>query len=137
MARFAFTAVVIIWLGFCKSLLQAQEPAKPKPAVEEQIPPEEDEAIAAKEYSFNPLQAAKEIKIGNYYWKKGKYKAAAQRYREATKWNATLAEAYLKLGEAEEKQKDSKAAREAYARFLELAPDAKEAREVKKKIARM
>ncbi|MDQ6701405.1 MAG: tetratricopeptide repeat protein [Acidobacteriota bacterium] len=137
MARLLVTAVGLIWLCFCKSLLQAQEPPKPKPTVQEQVPPEEDEAVAAKEYSFNPLQAAKEIRIGNYYFKKGKYKAAAQRYREATKWNATLAEAYLKLGEAEEKQKESKAAREAYAHFLELAPEAKEAREIKKKIARM
>lgn len=125
------------WLCFA-IFAQSQEPAKPKPpaANEEQNPPEEDEAIAAKEYSFNPLQASKEIRIGNYYFKKGKYKAAAQRYREATKWNPGLAEAYLKLGESEEKQNETKAAHDAYAKYLELSPEAKDAREIRKKIGK-
>src|SRR5438477_8915463 len=80
-----------------------------KPAqTQEQAPPEEDESLAPKEYSFNPLQATKEVKIGNYYFKKGNYRAAAQRFEEATKWNNQLAEAYLRLAEAREKQKDEK-----------------------------
>ena len=68
--------------------------APPKPAPK-YVPPEEDEHIAVKEYSFNPLQAQKEIETGNYYFKKGSFKAAALRFREATKWNSGLAEAWL------------------------------------------
>jgi tetratricopeptide (TPR) repeat protein len=106
-----------------------------KPEVQEQEPPEEDENLAPKEYSFNPLEAEKNLKVGNYYFKKGNYKAAVNRFREATKWNPNLADAYLRLGEGEEKMKDKKAAKEAYAKFLELAPASKEAESVKRKLA--
>ena len=108
----------------------------PAPATQEQEPPEEDASLVPKEYSFNPLQATKELKIGNYYFKKGNYRAAAQRFTEATKWDGTLAEAYLRLGETREKQHDRKAAAEAYTKYLEIAPDAKDAAEVKKRLAK-
>ncbi|HTM49888.1 MAG TPA: tetratricopeptide repeat protein [Bryobacteraceae bacterium] len=114
-----------------------KENSPPPQQHQEQAPPEEDESLVPKEYSFNPLQAAKELKVGNYYFKKGSYRAAAQRYSEATKWDGTLAEAYLRLGEAKEKQHDKKAAAEAYAKYLELAPDAKDAAEVKKRLEKV
>lgn len=104
----------------------------------EQEPPEEDEALKApKEYTFNPLQAESEMKVGAYYLKKGSYKAAARRYEEATKWNPSFGEAFLRWGEALEKFGDRKGAKAAYAKFLELAPEAKEAKAVRKKIERM
>lgn len=99
-------------------------------------PPEEDEAYAPKEYSFNPLQAAKELKVGNFYFKKGNYKAAAGRFREAAKWNENFAEAYRRLGEALERWKGLDAAREAYAKYLALEPESKDAKEIRKKLAR-
>jgi tetratricopeptide (TPR) repeat protein len=116
---------------------KVQKPKQRPPAAEEQIPPEEDENFAKKEYTFNPLQAATELRIGNYYFKKGNFRAAAQRFTEATKWDEGLAEAYLRLGEAKEKQKDPKAAREAYAKYLEIAADAKNAPEVKKRMDKL
>src|SRR6516162_8006361 len=85
------------------------------------LPPEEDKSIAVKEYAFNPLQAQKEIRTGNYYFKKGSFRAAAGRFEEATKWNDGEPEAWLRLGEAEEKLKDHKAAYTAYSKYLSLA----------------
>ncbi|MBS1872252.1 MAG: tetratricopeptide repeat protein [Acidobacteria bacterium] len=102
----------------------------------EQEPPEEDEGSKEKEYGFNPLQAQKELRTGEFYAKKGNLKAAARRYREATKWDPTSAEAFYRLGQAEEKLKNDKASREAYGKYLELAPDGKEADAVRKKLAR-
>lgn len=102
---------------------------------QEQEPPEEDPSIAPKTYSFNPLEAEKDVKVGAYYFKKGNYKAAASRFHEATLWNPTFSEAFLRLGESEEKLKDKKAAREAYEKFIALAPDDKQADAVKKKLA--
>ena len=90
-----------------------------------------------KEYSFNPLQAEHEVKIGNFYFHKGKYRAAEQRFREATRWNPNLAEAYVRLGEAAEKEKDWSAAREAYEKFVELAADDKRSPEIRKKLAKL
>jgi len=98
-------------------------------------PAEEDESLAPKTYTFNPLQADKEVTIGNYYFKKKNYRAAAKRFTEATRWNPNSAEAYLRLGEAEEKLHDKDLAKEAYTKYLQLAPDAKNADFIKKKLA--
>ena len=138
MVRAAFLALALTALlsGQDKPL-QTRPPDQSKPQQPtEQEPPEEDESLAPKTYSFNPLEAEKDLKVGLYYFKKGNYKASTSRFREATLWNPTYAEAFLRLGESEEKLKDKKAADEAYAKYLALAPDAKDAEAVKKKLAR-
>ena len=136
--RIAILAVflaVASWAQDDKGGLKKSRPAEQsKPQVEEQEPPEEDDSLKPKEYSFNPLEAERDLKVGNYYFKKGNYKAAASRFREATRWNPTYAEAFLRLGESEEKLKDKPAAQQAYAKYLELSPDAKDAETVKKKL---
>jgi Flp pilus assembly protein TadD len=110
-----------VWLG-------AQAPV---PAPQEQEPPEEDTALTgAKEYAFNPLQAEKELKIGSFYAKRGSWKAAIMRFREATRWNPGLAEAWLRLGESLERAKDKKGARQAFVKYLE----AKNAAEIRKRM---
>jgi tetratricopeptide (TPR) repeat protein len=110
--------------------LLAQEQKAPP----EQEPPEEDEILRPKEYTFNPLQADSEIRVGNFYWKKGSYKAAARRFEEATRWDPSRAEAFLRWAESLEKLKDKDGAKRAYAKYLELAPDAKNADQIRKKI---
>jgi predicted Zn-dependent protease len=113
-------------LFVCTALTLAQQP---------QEPPEEDLTLTEKKvYVFNPLQAEKELKVGNFYFKKGSYRAASQRFLEATKWDANFAEAFRRLGESEEKQRNAKTAREAYAKYLELAPGAKDAAQVRRKL---
>ncbi len=116
---------------------QAPQKKDSKAAPAQEEPPEEDAVVGAKEYSFNPLQASKELKVGNYYYKQGKYRAASLRFLEATRWDNTLVEAYLRLGEAREKQHDRKGAAEAYAKYLEIAPDAKDAGDVKKRLEKV
>ena len=109
----------------------------PQPQPPEEDPPEEDIAEKPKEYAFNPLQAENEIKVGKFYAKRGSWKAASMRFTEATLWDPNSAPAWLLLGEAREKLKDSKGARDAYQKFLQIAPDAKEAREVKKRLEKL
>jgi tetratricopeptide (TPR) repeat protein len=101
------------------------------------LPPEEDKSIAVPVYGFNPLQAQKEIRTGNYYFKKGSFRAAAGRFEEATKWNSGEPEAWLRLGEAQERLKDHKAARAAYTNYLKLAGDSKIADEIRKKLEKL
>jgi predicted Zn-dependent protease len=103
----------------------------------QEVPPEEDTSLAVKEYSFNPLQAEKELQIGNFYFKTGKYRSAAMRFTEATKWNDGNSEVWLRLGETEEKLKDPKAAKAAYTKYLALASDAKNAPEIRKKLQKL
>jgi predicted Zn-dependent protease len=133
-------------LLFCFASSYAQQQKPPdlqknrKPAVtsdKEEVPPEEDTSLAKEDVSFNPLQAVKEIDAGNYYFKKGSYLAAEGRFKRATVYNEGNAEAWLKLGETREKLKDRKAARDAYAKYLEVASDAKNASEIRKKLEKL
>jgi tetratricopeptide (TPR) repeat protein len=114
-----------------------QAPKQAKPPAQEDLPPEEDASVKPKEYTFNPLQAETEMKAGDFYFKKGKFAAAANRFKEATMWNPTLAEGYLRLGEADEKRHDKAGAKEAYKKYLEVAPDSKRAGEVQKRLAKL
>jgi tetratricopeptide (TPR) repeat protein len=102
----------------------------------EEDPPEEDESIAPEKFALNPLESERNIKVGNYYWHKGKYRAAAGRYERAAKFNPNSAEAFFKLGEAEDKLKNKDAARVAYERVTKIAPDSKLAQEARKKLGK-
>jgi tetratricopeptide (TPR) repeat protein len=115
-------------------LAQAQPPKRPQPppVIE---PEEEDESLKPKEYTLNPLQAEDEIRIGNFYAKKGSNKAAARRYEEATRWNPASAEAFLKLGEMREKLSDWKSAKAAYEKYLLLEPAGSKAETLRRKLA--
>lgn len=130
-----FLTASIVWPRQDKAPQKPKPQEQSKPQPQEQEPPEEDENLKPKVYSFNPLEAERDLKVGNYYFKKGNYKAAVSRFREATRWNPSYAEAYLRLAESEEKMHNKQAARESYAKYVELAPDGKEAEAVKKKLA--
>ena len=126
-----------IAVSLTMGMLWAQDPkpkTPPPPPKEQQVqePPEEDESLKPREYGFNPLQAEKDIRVGNYYFKNHNYRAALNRYQEAAKWNPGLAEAYLRIGEAAEKMKDKATAKQAYQKYIELAPASKEAEQLKK-----
>jgi len=112
-----------------------QRPAPDKGAVVEE-PPEEDLSAAEKQvYVLNPLQSAKEMKIGQFYMKKGSYKAAARRFEEALKWDPNSADAAYQLGEADVKLGDRNAAKKAFETYLKLQPNGKQADSVRKKLA--
>lgn len=138
MSRWLSALFLIAFSGFAETPPQKQD-KKQEPAAqqEEPPPPDEDLAATAKVYSFNPLQAQKEVRTGEFYFKKGSFRAAAQRLREATKWNPNYAEAWLRLAQTAEKQRDEKTAAEGYTKYLQLQPDSKEAPEVKKKLEKL
>jgi tetratricopeptide (TPR) repeat protein len=117
---------------FCCALWAWQPPAPP-PAE----PEEEDAAARERTYEFNPIQAENEIKIGRFYMRRGRWKAAAGRFEEAAKWNPQAAEAYLLLGQARERLKDPAGARAAYEKFLELTPDSKDAASVRRRLQKL
>ena len=121
---------LLVCLLFSLTLV-AQQAQQPPP---EQEPPEEDRGTDhPKEYALNPIQAEKEMTVGQYYFKRGSFKAAAHRFEEATKWNPGLADAFFRLGEARAKLRDDKGAREAFEKYLELQPDGKEAATLRKR----
>jgi len=126
-------------------LIPAQEPAEPQ---EPDLPEEDEDLVRETEYTFNPIQARKEFKVGEFYWKKKSYRAAAGRYEEAVKWDPGFAEAYWKLALAKEKLAaeqmiDSEKAltleeaRQALRKYLEIAPDGKRAKQARRKLAKI
>jgi tetratricopeptide (TPR) repeat protein len=98
---------------------------------------EDEDLVSQTEYAFNPIQAQKDLKIGDFYAKKGNHRAAVARYLEATKWNPGFAEAYWKMARSRDKLDQPAQALEAYRRFAELEPDSKLIREARKRIAEL
>lgn len=129
-----------LFLGLGLTLaLAAQAPkdqAPPAAQEQEQEPPEEDASLKPESFDFNPLQAAKELDVGNQYMRKEKYSAAANRYKRATLYDPGSPEAFQRLGEAEEKLHNFDQARAAYSKYLELAKNAKDADSIKKRMAK-
>ncbi|HZS50091.1 MAG TPA: tetratricopeptide repeat protein [Bryobacterales bacterium] len=115
-------------------LAQRSRQTGPPPAPPE---PDQEQENGEPEYTFNPIQAQKELKIGDFYFKKKSYRAAAGRYERATKWQPDLAEAYYKLGESREKLDQNEQALAAYQKYLDLSPPPKQAEEARKKIAQL
>ncbi len=100
-------------------------------------PPEEDETLStSKVYTFNPLQAKKEMEVGNFQMGRGNYKGAAYRFREATQWDDGSTDAFFKLGEANEKLRNYSAATEAFTKYASMITDKKKIAEVQKRIAK-
>ena len=84
----------------------AERPPEHSPLVDE----DEDFARPEQTYAFNPVQATKELKVGNYYFKKGSYAAAATRYLEATRLGQQFRRCVLASGD------DPRKAQETHAR---------------------
>jgi tetratricopeptide (TPR) repeat protein len=125
---------------FC-GLSRAQDlpPKEPdSPSTQYQLPPSDDKPkVDAEQFAFNPVKSKKAVEIGEFYFKKGDFRAAAGRFTEATKWNNGNAQAWLRLGDAEERMNDLTSARSAWEKYLELDPKGKSAPEVRKKIERL
>ncbi len=68
--------------------------------------------------------------------KRGNYRGAAARFREATQWDDGNEEGFFKWGEASEKLKDYDAAREAFGKFASITTDKKKAEDARKRIAK-
>ncbi len=127
----AFLLIGLLFVGEAMAQLQPREAAPQPPVMRD----EDEDVLPQQEYAFNPIQAKKDLKIGNFYSKKGNHRAAAARYLEATRWNPTYGEAYWRLGEAREKLDQPAEALDAYRKYLEAEPGGKKAGEAKKRIA--
>ena len=84
--------------------------------------------------------ATKSVEIGDFYLRRGKYQAALSRFQDALKTDPHYAPAYRELGRVYEKMGQWKKSLDAYQKYLDELPSAKDAREAKeihKAIARM
>jgi tetratricopeptide (TPR) repeat protein len=80
------------------------------------------------------------VEIGNVYLHKGALEGALSRFQEAVKDNPHYAPAYLGLGKVYERMKQKQKALDAYERYLDELPSAKDAadaRDAQRAVARL
>jgi tetratricopeptide (TPR) repeat protein len=91
-------------------------------------------------YHYVPPSARQSVKIGDFYFRRKKYRGALSRYEEAARDDPYYAEAYLGIGKVYEKMGKDRQALAAYNKYLESLPSKKqadEATDVQKAIHRL
>lgn len=104
----------------------------------QQGPPAPEPEEEAKPYVNPP--AWKSVEIGDFYLKRKRFRAALSRYQEAVKTDPYYAQGYLGLGKVYDRLGLRQKALDAYRKYLDLLPsakDAEEAKEVHKAITRL
>jgi tetratricopeptide (TPR) repeat protein len=88
-------------------------------------------------HPWDPHKAAKDIEVGDFYFKRKNYRAAEDRYREALLYKDNDAEAIYKLAICLEKLNRPDEALTQYQGYLKTLPYGPEAPEVKRSIERL
>ena len=88
-------------------------------------------------HPFDPHKAAKDIEVGDFYFKKKSYRAAEGRYREALVYKDNDAVATYKLAICLERLNRPDEALVEYQNYLKILPYGPEAGEAKKAIERL
>jgi len=88
-------------------------------------------------HPWDPHKAAKDIEVGDFYFKRKNYIAAESRYREALKYKDNDAIATYRLAVCLEKMDRPDEAREEYESYLKILPHGQQAEDAKKAIERL
>ena len=107
-------------------------------AQKQQAQPAADKADPIRNYA-SP-SASKSVEIGDFYLRRKKFNAALSRFQEALKTDPHYAPAYRELGKVYEEMGLWQKSLDAYRKYLDELPSAKDAREAKninKAIARL
>lgn len=88
-------------------------------------------------HSYDPHKAAKNVEVGDFYYKRANYKAAESRYSEALEWKPNDAVATFRLAQSEEKLGKKDDALKNYQAYLKILPEGEFAAEAKSGIDRL
>lgn len=86
---------------------------------------------------WDPHKAAKDVEVGDYYFKRKNYRAAEDRYREALQYKDNDAIATYRLAVCLEKLERPDDARQEYESYLKILPHGPEAETARKAIERL
>jgi tetratricopeptide (TPR) repeat protein len=112
--------------------------AKSHPGSSDELMDEGSGSPGANQFRYwDPHKAAKDIEIGDFYYKRQNYKAAESRYREALLYKDNDAMATFHLAECLEKLDRTAEAQQEYEEYLKILPHGPEAEKAQKAIARM
>ncbi|HET7206167.1 MAG TPA: tetratricopeptide repeat protein [Terriglobales bacterium] len=88
-------------------------------------------------HPWDPHRAAKNVEVGDFYFKRKNYRAAADRYREALVYKPDDAIATFRLAQTEEKLGDLDEARTNYQAYLKILPEGPFAADAHKALERI
>jgi tetratricopeptide (TPR) repeat protein len=88
-------------------------------------------------HPWNPHKAAKDVEVGDFYFKRKNYRAAEDRYREALFYKDNDAIATFRLAVCLEKMDQPDDARKEYESYLKILPHGPQAEEARKAIDRL
>jgi tetratricopeptide (TPR) repeat protein len=91
----------------------------------------------AEVHPWDPHKAAKNVEVGDYYFKRKNYVAAESRYREALMYKENDAMATFRLAVCLEKLERPDEAREVYENYLKILPHGPEAESASKAVSRL
>jgi len=87
--------------------------------------------------TYDPYHAQKNVDVGIFYLKKGRYAAAISRFKQALRDQPDNTDALLHLGEAYEKKGEPADAIKSYREYLRLLPEAKNAPKIRERIEKL
>jgi tetratricopeptide (TPR) repeat protein len=88
-------------------------------------------------HPWNPHKAAKDIEVGDFYFKRKNYRAAEDRYREALFYKDNDAVATFRLAQCLEKMDQPNEARKEYESYLKILPHGPQAEAARKALERL
>jgi len=88
-------------------------------------------------HPWDPHKAAKDVEVGDFYFKKRNYKAALDRYQEALIYKPNDAIANFRLAESLDKLGNSAEAATHYQEYLKILPHGPLADDAQKALARL
>ncbi len=91
----------------------------------------------AEFHPWDPHKAAKDIEVGDFYFKRKNYRAAEDRYREALYYKDNDAIATYRLGECLEKMDRPDEARAQFESYLKILPNGPQSDDARKSIERL
>jgi tetratricopeptide (TPR) repeat protein len=99
---------------------------------------EGDTSGGAQEFHpWDPHKAAKDVEVGDFYFKRKNYRAAIARYQDALLWKDNDAEANFRLAQAFEKMDNSAQAAAHYQTYLKILPHGPYAGEAQKALEKL
>lgn len=88
-------------------------------------------------HPWDPHKAAKDVEVGDYYFKRKNYRAALERYKEALVYKPNDAIASFRLAECEEKSGLPADAITHYEAYLKILPHGPQAADAQKELDRL
>lgn len=113
------------------------EDVKAHPGTSKDLADEGSSSDVAEFHPWDPHKAAKDVEVGDFYFKRKNYVAAESRYREALAYKDNDAVAIFRLATCLEKLNRPDEAREEYESYLKILPGGAEAQQARKAIKRL